>query len=113
MSKFTKIHKALARIYIEVENTTNPMDIKDSRPREVSTEITDAYINLAHALERHYNVAENSFVLGARPYIRRAIPLQGFSIGYADEGLNLAQMVTRASPTGYGVAYQSDIVYKH
>lgn len=110
---FENIHKALAEIYISIEDATPPMDIKDSRPRTIPEEVLTTYVNLCHALEKHHNVEEDTFLLGARPYIRQAIPLQGFIIGYADEGLNLAQMVTRASPTGYGVQYQSDIRYRH
>ena len=110
---FSVIHNALASIYIAVGATTYPSDIHDSRPRVISDEVAEAYINLAHALEQHFNVAENSFVEGARPKIRSTIGLSGFNIGYDDEGLNLAQMVTRASPTGWGMQYQSDIYYRH
>jgi len=113
MINFSDIHQALAGIYISVEATTNPTDVRDSRPRKIPEEVLDAYVNLVKNLEKHHNVAEGSFILGARPYIRKAIGLSGFNIGYADEGLDLAQMVTRASPTGYGVQYQSDITYRH
>lgn len=111
ITDFTSIHKALAEIYISIEATTNPTDIRDSRPRTIPEEVLTDYVNLVHALEKHHHVAEDSFILGARPYIREAIGLSGFNIGYADEGLNLAQMVTRASPTGWGVQYQSNIKY--
>ena len=110
---FSVIHQALAEIYISIEDTTNPTDIHDSRPRTIPEELLTAYVNLVHALEKHYHVADDSLILGARPYIRKAIGLSGTSIGYPDEGLNLAQMVTRASPTGWGVQYQSDIIYRH
>lgn len=110
---FPIIHNALADIYISVEDTTNPSDVHDSRPRVLPDEIVEAYVNLAHALEEHFNVAENSFIEGARPKIRRTVGLSGINIGYVDEGLNLAQMVTRASPTGWGMQYQSDIYYRH
>lgn len=109
---FSLIHNALADIYIVVEDTSIPADIRDSRPRIIPEEVKEAYINLAHVLEKHFNVAEDSFIIGARPKIRSTIGLSGFNIGYADEELNLAQMVTRASPTGWGVSYQSDIRYR-
>ena len=105
MYKFTKIHKALAKIYIEVEATTNPTDVYDSRPRSVSKEFSEVHATLCHVLEEHYEVEEDTFILGVRKYIREAIPISGCIIGYADEGLSLAQMVTRASPTGYGVRW--------
>ena len=111
--KYSDIYQALADIYISVEATSSPMDVRDSRPRKIPQEVLDAYVNLVKNLEIHHNVPEGSFILGARPYIRKAIGLSGFNIGYADEGLDLAQMVTRASPTGYGVSYQSDITYRH
>ena len=111
---WTNICKALATIYIEVEDTTAPSEpVYDSRPRPISDEVVEAYVNLAHVLEQHFNVEEDSLIKGARPYIRETIGLSGFNIGYADEGLNLAQMVTRASPTGWGMQYQSDIYYRH
>ena len=109
---FPIIHNALADIYISVENTTNPSDVHDSRPRAISDEVAEAYLMLAHVLEKHFNVAANSFVEGARPKIRSTVGLSGINIGYVDEGLDLAQMITRASPTGWGVQYQSDIHYK-
>ena len=109
---FPVVHNALADIYIAVEATTNPSDVHDSRPRAISDEVAEAYINLANVLEKHFNVADNSFIEGARPKIRRTIGLSGINIGYADEELNLAQMVTRASPTGWGMQYQSDIHYR-
>ena len=43
---------------------------------------------------------------------RSTVGLSGINIGYVDEGLDLAQMITRAAPTGWGVQYQSDIHYK-
>ena len=110
--KLTSIHKALGYIYVSIEANSKPMDVRDSRPRTIPEEVSTAYVNLIRALEKHYNVEEDSILLGARAYIREAIPLKGFSIGYADEGLSLAQMVTRASPTGYGVQYQSNIRYE-
>ena len=111
---FSVIHNALADIYIAVEDTTNPSEpIYDSRPRAISDEVAEAYINLAHVLEKHFNVAENSFVEGARPKIRSTVGLSGFNIGYADEGLDLVQMITRASPVPYGKQYQSNIHYRH
>ena len=82
---FPIIHNALADIYISVEDTTNPSDVHDSRPRVLSDEIVEAYVNLAHALEEHFNVAENSFIEGARPKIRRTVGLSGINIGYVDE----------------------------
>ena len=109
---FSVIHNALADIYIAVEATTYPSDIHDSRPRAVSDEIAEAYLMLAHVLEKHFSVAVNSFVEGARPKIRSTVGLSGINIGYVDEGLNLAQMITRASPTSWGIQYQSDIHYK-
>ena len=110
---WTNICKALATIYIEVEDTTAPSEpVYDSRPRPISDEVVEAYVNLAHVLEQHFNVEEDSLIKGARPYIRQTIGLSGFNIGYADEGLNLAQMVTRASPVPYGAVYQSNIRYR-
>ena len=109
---FSTIYNALADIYIAVEATTYPSDIHDSRPRAISDEVAEAYIMLAHVLEKHFNVEANSFVEGARPKIRSTIGLSGINIGYVDEGLNLAQMITRASPTSWGIQYQSDIHYK-
>ena len=109
---YISIHKALAEIYISIEANTKPMDIFDSRPRTIPEETLTPYINLCHALEKHYNVEEGSFILGARPYIREAIGLKGAIIGYADEGLDLVQMVTRASPVPYGKQYQSNIHYR-
>ena len=109
---FPIIHNALADIYISVENTTNPSDVHDSRPRAISDEVAEAYLMLAHVLEKHFNVAANSFVEGARPKIRSTVGLSGINIGYVDEGLDLAQMITRASPTSWGIQYQSDIHYK-
>tara|TARA_R110000824_G_scaffold140016_1_gene305546 strand:+ start:158 stop:466 length:309 start_codon:yes stop_codon:yes gene_type:complete len=94
--KFTHIHKALAEIYIDLELTANPSDVHDSRPRKLSNELTTSFVDFCHTLERHYNVAEDSFILGARPFIRNAIPLRGVTLGYTDEGLDLAQMVHRA-----------------
>lgn len=104
--------KALANIYIEVEEITAPSDIRDSRPRTIPDDIAAAYINFATALDTWFGLEEGTILKGARPYIREAIGLSGFNIGYVDEGLNLAQMVTRASPTGYGVHYQSNIRYR-
>ena len=109
---FPVVHNALADIYIAVEATTNPSDVHDSRPTAISDEVAEAYLMLAHVLEKHFNVAANSFVEGARPKIRSTVGLSGINIGYVDEGLDLAQMITRASPTGWGVQYQSDIHYK-
>ena len=109
---FPVVHNALADIYIAVEAITNPSDVHDSRPRAISDEVVEAYINLAHVLEKHFNVAANSFVEGARPKIRSTVGLSGINIGYVDEGLDLAQMITRASPTSWGIQYQSDIHYK-
>ena len=111
---FSVIHNALAAdIYIAVEATTYPSDIHDSRPRAVSDEIAEAYLMLAHVLEKHFSVEVNSFVEGARPKIRSTVGLSGFNIGYADEGLDLVQMITRASPVPYGKQYQSNIHYRH
>jgi hypothetical protein len=99
--KFTHIYKALAEIYIDLEATANPSDILDSRPRQLPDELTKSYADFCHTLERHYNVEEDSFILGARPLIRKAIPMRGTTIGYTDEGLDLAQMVTRAVYGGH------------
>ena len=109
---FPVIHKALADIYIAVEDTSNPSDIHDSRPRNISKDIETAYVNLCTVLDKHFNLAEGSCISGIRPIIRKAIGISGTHIGYADEELTLAQMVTRASPTGWGVQYQSDIKYR-
>ena len=94
--KFTHIYKALAEIYIDLESTSKPSDIHDSRPRKLPNELTNSFADFCHALELHYNVEEDSFILGARPLIRKAIPMRGTTLGYTDEGLDLAQMVTRA-----------------
>ena len=100
-NEFTHIYKALAEIYIDLEATANPSDILDSRPRQLPDELTNSFADFCHTLERHYNVEEDSFILGARPLIRNAIPMRGTTIGYTDEGLDLAQMVTRAVYGGH------------
>jgi len=68
MYKFTKIHKALAKIYIEVEATTNPIDVHDSRPRPVSKEFSKVHATLCHVLEKHYGVAEDTFISSSNGY---------------------------------------------
>ena len=110
---YTVLHQALAEIYISIEATTKPTDFRDSRPRQIPEEMLESYVSLVRSLEKHHNVEHDAFILGARPYIRNAIGLSGFNVGYVDEGLDLAQMVTRASPTGYGVHYESNIHYRH
>ena len=95
-NEFTHIYKALAEIYVDLEATANPSDIHDSRPRQLPAKLTASFVAFCHTLERHYNVEKDSFILGARPLIRNAIPLRGTTLGYTDEGLDLAQMVTRA-----------------
>lgn len=105
MIDYTILHQALAEIYISMENTSKPSDIRDSRPRQIAEEIGNAWITFIILLEKQHGVEEDSFILGARPYIRQAIGLSGFSIGYIDEPLSLAEMVTRASPTGFGVQF--------
>ena len=54
-NKFITIHKALSDIFVAVENTSNPSDIHDSRPRNISDDITDAYINLCTVLDKHFD----------------------------------------------------------
>ena len=92
---FAKEFRALANIYIGVESTSPPIDIHDSRPRSIPQEISEAHAALCHALEKHYEVPEDTFILGARKLIRETIPISGAIIGYSDEGLDLAQMVWR------------------
>lgn len=92
---FAKEFRALANIYIGVENTSPPSDVVNSRPRSVPQEIVDAHIALCHALAKHYEVPEDTFILGARPIIREAIPISGAIIGYTDEGLTFSDMIWR------------------
>ena len=100
-NEFTHIYKALAEIYIDLEATANPSDILDSRPTQLPDELTNSFADFCPTLDQHYNVEEDSFILGARPLIRNAIPMRGTTIGYTDEGLDLAQMVTRAVYGGH------------
>lgn len=97
MSKksFAKEFKALANIYIGVEDTSPLSDVVGSRPREIPKEVLEPYIALCHALAKHYDVSEDTFIMGARPIIRKAIPISGAVIGYADEGLSFADMIWR------------------
>tara|TARA_R110002020_G_scaffold295917_1_gene511545 strand:+ start:2358 stop:2654 length:297 start_codon:yes stop_codon:yes gene_type:complete len=88
--------KALADIYIAVEETSKPMDIFNSRPRKLPENIDKVYNELVDMLAEHFGESEESLVLQIRPLIRKAIPLGGANIGYADEGLSLAQMCGRA-----------------
>ena len=109
--KHDELIQALVTIYVSMEDTSPTRDVRDSRPRQIPQEIINTWVSFIGLLEKQHGVEKDSFILEARPYIRRAIGLSGTSIGYDDEGLTLAQMVSRASPTGWGVQYQSDIPY--
>ena len=92
----TTIVKALADIYIAVEETTKPMDVFNSRPRKLPENIDKVNNELVDLLAEHFGESEDTLILQIRPLIRKAIPLGGANIGYADEGLNLAEMCGRA-----------------
>ena len=94
--EYKQVIKALADIYIAVEETSKPMDIHNSRPRKLPKKIDKTYNELLDLLAEHFEVSENNLLLNIRLLIRQAIPLGGANIGYADEGLNLAEMCGRA-----------------
>ena len=95
-TEFNQVIKALADIYIAVEETSKPMDIFNSRPRKLPENIDKVYNELVDLLAEHFGESEDALILKIRPLIRQAIPIGGANIGYLDEGLNLAQMVGRA-----------------
>ena len=94
--EYKQVIKALADIYIAVEETSKPMDIHNSRPRLLPKEVDKPLNDLLDSLAKHFEVSEENLLGNIKPLIRQAIPISGANIGYADEGLSLAQMVGRA-----------------
>ena len=94
--EYKQVIRGLADIYIAVEETSKPMDVCNSRPRKLPENIDKVYNELVDLLAEHFEISADNLIGNIRPLIRQAIPIRGANIGYADEGLNLAQMVGRA-----------------
>tara|TARA_R110002110_G_scaffold202223_1_gene413209 strand:- start:79 stop:387 length:309 start_codon:yes stop_codon:yes gene_type:complete len=89
------LYRALANIYIEVEKASPRTDVLDSRPRPVSKEFQETYLEMVNFLESILELPEGHILMGARKRIQARLPQSGSFIGYADEGLDLVQMVSR------------------
>jgi|TARA_R110000824_G_scaffold120758_3_gene276411 hypothetical protein len=95
MTSNESLYRALANIYIVVEKASPRTDVLDSRPRPVSKEFQEIYIEMVNLLENILEIPEGRILIGARKRIQARLPQSGSFLGYADEGLDLAQMISR------------------
>tara|TARA_R110002020_G_scaffold115318_2_gene265180 strand:+ start:2563 stop:2871 length:309 start_codon:yes stop_codon:yes gene_type:complete len=95
MHTYEALYRALANIYVAVEEVSPRKDVLDSRPRQVPQEFKEIYIELIGFLEEIHEVKEGRIYTGTRKQIQKRLPYSKSFLGYEDEELDLTQMVSR------------------
>ena len=92
---YSVIARALIDIYVICEDQAPIKDIHNSRPRALPEDVSNAFETLIAVIAPKYGMTPDQLTKFIRPLLRKRLPQEGTFLGWADEGLDLAQMVGR------------------